>query len=170
MGRTLKRVPIDFDWPLNKEWHGFLNPYGSDECVYCDGSGYAPKAERFRKQWYGTAPFDPVDYEARCKRAGVPWKCPKCNGKGKVWRTPDLRRLHEEWKKEEPPKGDGHQLWETTSDGSPVSPVFSTLDALCEWCADNATTFGSAQATAAEWKAMLDRDFVCHREGNNVFI
>ena len=32
-----------------------------------------------------------------------------------------------------PPKGEGFQLWETTTEGSPVSPVFETLDELCEW-------------------------------------
>jgi hypothetical protein len=23
MGREIKRVPLDFDWPLDKVWHGF---------------------------------------------------------------------------------------------------------------------------------------------------
>lgn len=25
MGRTLKRVALDFDWPLNQVWKGFVN-------------------------------------------------------------------------------------------------------------------------------------------------
>jgi len=37
----------------------------------------------------------------------------------------------------EPPKGDGYQCWETTSEGAPISPVFKTFDKLCEWLADN---------------------------------
>ena len=33
MGRELKRVPLDFDWPLNKPWEGFVNPhYTAVEC------------------------------------------------------------------------------------------------------------------------------------------
>ena len=32
MGRELKRVPLDFDWPQNKVWHGYLNPYHSTKC------------------------------------------------------------------------------------------------------------------------------------------
>jgi len=27
MGRELRRVPLDFDWPLNEVWKGFLNPH-----------------------------------------------------------------------------------------------------------------------------------------------
>ena len=52
----------------------------------------------------------------------------------------------------EPPKGEGYQLWNTTSEGSPISPVFETLDKLCEWCEVNATTFGKFKATKEEWK------------------
>jgi hypothetical protein len=55
----------------------------------------------------------------------------------------------------EPPKGNGYQLWETTSEGSPVSPVFETLDELCEWCEANATTFADFKATKEEWKQIL---------------
>lgn len=27
MGREIKRVPLDFDWPLNKVWKGYVNPH-----------------------------------------------------------------------------------------------------------------------------------------------
>jgi len=33
----------------------------------------------------------------------------------------------------EPPNGDGFQCWETTSEGSPITPVFKTFDEMCEW-------------------------------------
>ena len=70
----------------------------------------------------------------------------------------------------DPPKGKGYQLWETTSEGSPTSPVFRTLDELCEWCEKNATTFGSFKATKDEWKKMLVEDDVHHKEGNCIFV
>lgn len=70
----------------------------------------------------------------------------------------------------DPPAGEGFQLWETTSEGSPVSPVFATLDELCTWCETGATTFASFRATAAEWRNMLGGDFVHHREGRMIFI
>jgi len=74
------------------------------------------------------------------------------------------------WTFLEPPKGEGYQLWETTSEGTPQSPVFKTLDELCEWCADNATTFADYTATASEWKQMLSEGIVHHTEDNITFI
>jgi hypothetical protein len=41
MGRELRRVPLDFDWPINKTWEGFLNPhYVAKKCEACAGTGY----------------------------------------------------------------------------------------------------------------------------------
>lgn len=106
---------------------------------------------------------------ARCKREGIPYRCSFCDGTGDKWATPELKKAHEEWEPTEPPEGPGYQLWETTSEGSPVSPVFESLDALCEWAAEHATTFADCKATAEEWKKMLDDGFVYARSGNNMF-
>lgn len=38
--RELKRVPLDFDWPLHKLWNGYLNPHYKS-CQACDGCGNA---------------------------------------------------------------------------------------------------------------------------------
>ena len=62
MGREIRRVPLDFDWPLNTVWEGFLTP----------------------------------------DRPG-------------------------------PPAGDGWQVWETVSEGSPISPVCASRDTLIAW-------------------------------------
>ncbi len=35
MGRELRRVPLDFDWPIDKTWDGYLNPHYA-ECSDCD--------------------------------------------------------------------------------------------------------------------------------------
>jgi hypothetical protein len=278
MSRTLKRVPLDFEWPLTKIWGGFLNPYYalSTECPDCehghDRAGGRPDANAalFRAQWYGNAPFDPVAYgagplsidhpairalaernvgaapdyymtsqerskrtefrrgvmegfphdeplvpfprfdreaaiqresrrlhgmwigqwchhliqadvdaliaadrlwdftstwskdhgwqkradgyhptaaevnmwslggmghdsfnasictKARCAREGVPHSCSRCKGSGRIWPTPEIEQ--KSWKKTEPPAGDGYQLWEDCSEGSPISPVFPSLD------------------------------------------
>lgn len=100
MGRTLKRVPMDFDWPLGEVWKGYLH---SDH-----------------KQTFA------------------------------------------------PPAGEGFQLWETTTEGSPVSPVFETLDGLCDWCEENATVFADIKATKEQWKQMFDSGSICARVGNIV--
>ena len=46
MGREIKRVPMDFGWPLNKVWEGFLNP-NYTKCVPCDGMGVGVRSQRF---------------------------------------------------------------------------------------------------------------------------
>lgn len=62
MGRELKRVALDFDWPLDVVWSGYLNPYSfGDDCAECNGTGRGPEAQRFHDQWYGNAPFNPAD-------------------------------------------------------------------------------------------------------------
>jgi hypothetical protein len=43
----------------------------------------------------------------------------------------------EAWKRTEPPIGDGYQIWETVSEGSPISPVFSTPEELAEYMASH---------------------------------
>ena len=63
------------------------------------------------------------------------------------------------------------QLYETTSEGTPKSPVFSMNDLmkLCEWAAENATTFGNFTATKEQWYEMLSKNQVYHSEGNMIF-
>lgn len=319
MGRKLRRVPLDFSWPLDKVWEGFLNPYYGQriKCVACGESGFSPQAKLFNDQWYGYGGFDPGAYgasplsvdhpavqamarrncehilreafnlrgintslpvpedvqraiemhlqpeitreahrlhelfvnqwshhliqadvdaliakgrlmdfthvprnedqteivrqkvaaggnswlpesngyvptadevnawslqgmghdsinqwacvTARCKREGVPELCDQCAGHGYTWPSVEVEKLYEEWTESEPPTGDGYQLWETTSEGSPQSLVFETLDELCQWCETHATTFGSFKTGAVEWRKMLDAGFVHHTEGRMVF-
>lgn len=268
MGRTLKRVPLDFDWPVNKTWIGYLNPHeGPDDCAHCDGSGLTAKAKHISDQWYGKSAFFPLEYgatpltvdhpsivsfarrqiesnpgfygsderavlrrcrelfdlfkgqwchhliqadvdalvakgrlrdlaaptadevnawsvggfghdainagvclEARCAREGIPCLCLACSGDGEKWPDAESKARYESWSKTEPPIGGGYQLWETTSEGSPVSPVFASMESLCDWCADNATTFGSFKTSADQWRKMLDANFVHHTQGNAIFI
>lgn len=111
-----------------------------------------------------------VCIEARCAREGVPYMCARCAGSGRVWPTHEIQRRYEDWRREDPPTGDGYQLWENCSEGSPVSPTFDSIDALCAWAADHATTFARHRASAAAWKAMLTDGIVHHQEGNRVFM
>jgi hypothetical protein len=108
--------------------------------------------------------------DAIIKAAGLSedWgTCQTCHGHAI---HPDDIAASEAWEETEPPQGPGYQLWGTTSEGEPMSPVFNNLNDLCTWCEYNATTFADATATAEEWKSMLSKDFVYHKEGNNIFI
>lgn len=71
--------------------------------------------------------------EARAKRLGVFGICPICNGDGEVWFNDRIKQLADDWLKNEsydPPTGDGWQLWESVSEGSPLTPVFSSQEEL----------------------------------------
>lgn len=76
--------------------------------------------------------------------------CPCCKGDGI---HPDAKDAHENWKSYGPPEGDGYQLWETTTEGSPYSPVFDTPEGLAQWLAENkVSTFGPGNTmTYEEW-------------------
>ena len=137
MGRELMRVPLDFDWPLYVVWEG-----------------YCPSIETLHELFDEEQPWL-RDVEDECMT--VCGKCKEANGRCSE-RAPycifENPANHAKWFRH-PPKGDGYQAWETTSEGSPISPVFETLEALCAWLAENATTFGSCRATAGEWAELL---------------
>lgn len=254
MGREVKRVPLDFEWPLRQVWEGFVMPGHLTEvsCLKCtydqssSGTGYSPRANQLKNQWYGNAPFDPestgsvplsadtpavrafaernvanapdfygtgsfavwreawrlarlwngawchhlaqedvdvliaaerlrdfthtfipgagwqphdspvtvtaaqvnawsltgfghdsincyIVINARCAREGVSSTCSACDGHGSTEAYPGQRAEADAWVPIEPRTGDGFQLWETVSEGSPVSPVFATAEELATW-------------------------------------
>jgi hypothetical protein len=248
MSRELKRVALDFEWPRNKAWKGYINDAGRSElCAHCDGTG-STGAWRLLKALYvgdipfqpestGSAPFTSADafmqesvrakveraahfygkgqeavereaarmagvfngmwahhltdddvaaliaagelkplthihtknghwrrkkpayiptarevnewlavnwtvvtdcrhmavvIAAECERQGHETVCPHCKGET-LWASEADRLAHENWTETEPPAGEGYQLWETVSEGSPISPVFATAHELARW-------------------------------------
>ncbi len=220
LNRNVKRVPLDFSWPLNEVWEGYLNPHdGVKECPACYGTGYNRAthviSEAFynlsnrEKAWHdkinqdevqalidagrlcdfthtwsqkdGRVKKDPpciptakevntwenssighdainrwILIEARAKRLGVYGKCSFCGGDGEIKNKDKEEFLnYENWKPKEPPIGKGLQCWETTSEGSPMSPVFKTLDELCEWLSRNTGTHITRNMTKDDWMDAL---------------
>src|ERR1700677_1027529 len=312
MGREVKRVALDFNWPLNKVWEGFINNRpGPIECKACAGAGSSPTAKKLSDQWYGNAPFTPEengsvpltidhpavrqfatknavqsvfisrsgfdegitqfwiyvrehgidkfvnehpsleyfistegtrlidmwngqwnhhlnaedvkalvdagrlmdftcrprneeqvellkkqeeaggsDYwlkdgngyvptpqevndwnilsmghdainqwvcvKARCKKLRVSYKCKECKGRGSIWLSKEAMHYHNAWRSEEPPAGDGWQIWETVSEGSPVSPVFATPEELARWMTvPGNDTSVSKGTTYEQWMGFL---------------
>lgn len=269
MGRIVRRVPLDFDWPLNKVWEGFLSPdtLDGDPCPECEG-GYSPRARYLRDLWYGYVPFSPartgstplrydtpavravaerniaqapefygaseeaivgearrlaalwngqwchhlsqddvdalvaagrlhdfthkvvpgkgwqkiepavvpaaaqvnewsltgfghdainasVVIRARCEREGVDDMCQRCQGHGSTEAYRGQRAEAEAWEPTELPEGDGWQLWETVSEGSPISPVFATAEYLAEWMASPAYTWGASKHEQLAYETAL---------------
>jgi len=89
------------------------------------------------------------------------------NKKGKTMVISVLKRvplnfqwlLKKVWEEEELPAGDGYQLWETTdkeedNESSPISPVFTSVEELADWCAENITHV-SKEAIRVLWLRAL---------------
>lgn len=276
MGKALKRVPLDFNWPTKKIWEGFQNPFWklswkcpdcklgySKEGSFLHDSFYSmyqdalwgtwvgrnllavPSSEELARRgfsdrlcqnialarkfgfkmlvswedkldesdiealikadrlWDFTHTWDPeqrwqakvpayvptpdevntwsgkgMGHDAinhgtlirhRCAKAGIDHLCKSCKGRSRLWPDAETEKKYEDWEPQEPPSGDGFQLWETTTEGSPVSPVFKSLDELATWAGEYATTFGYFKAPKEAWKKMLEDDFVHHREGSAIF-
>lgn len=225
--RTVKRVPMDFDAPLNKTWKGYVMPddVRPPDCPDCSATGYSPTARWLHDTFYNhnvagesggwrdklvqadvdalieagrlrecisreptednprrhewiTVPRTAVEVNAangarggmlgdlchdginchvlvksRCERLSADLECPTCNGHAMIG-TPEQLAAYEEWMGTEPPTGDGWQMWETTSEGSPQTPVFATPAELAVYCADPAndcTVFASIRWTAEQW-------------------
>jgi hypothetical protein len=75
--------------------------------------------------------------EARAKRAGLEYRfCSYCNGDLSIWPSDKVKQLHAQWytaERYDPPNGEGYQLWEFVSEGSPISPVLATQNELCDY-------------------------------------
>jgi len=64
--------------------------------------------------------------------AGLPgWgRCTICDSTGI---DAAVKAKYEAWEEELPPEGEGYQLWETVSEGSPISPVFPTKETFVDY-------------------------------------
>ncbi len=139
--RCLKRVPMDFEW--QGVWPGFL-----------------PSVERLKAipALVVSAPYL-MEVAPMSGEDGI---CAQCNAysKGECSEETACCIYNEQnralWY-QEPPEGEGYQLWEITTEGSPLSPVFSSLEELCGWVAENVTVCGHEKASEDVWRKILLR-------------
>ena len=106
MSREVRRVPLDFDWPLGEDWAGYN--LWLPKCPDCkDEDGYSTG-------YVGGQSYAPGE------------ECQTCDGHRRL-ATPEQRAILEV------PVGEGWQVWETVSEGAPITPVFPTAEALIDW-------------------------------------
>lgn len=144
MGREVRRVPQNWDHPKNE--------YGNYKPLL--GSSFKESLkdwEEGKKQWYNGFRESWDDKK--------PWK-PK--------EEDELEMSYEEWGGEKPVKEDympewdekelTHiQMYEDTSEGTPISPVFDNAEDMAKWLADNnASAFGSMTATYEQWLSTIN--------------
>lgn len=186
MGREVKRVALDFDWPVGELWHGYVNPHYKECRANCQG-GYSPLYKAIEPilrelvRVGGTRSKAPVEdaeqfISALTERERDPlfgsflngeWviaeklftlagmdpdtatECKVCHGSGI---DPDVKEAYEAWERFDPPAGEGWQLWSTTTEGHPMTPVFTTADELARYCADEkVSSFGDETQTYLQW-------------------
>jgi len=84
-------------------------------------------------------------------------QCPCCEGEGQKYpRIEPPGYEVEEFPDWENDRNYGWQMWENTSEGSPISPVCKSREELAHWLADNkASAFGHSTATYGQWLAMI---------------
>lgn len=120
-------------------------------------NGYIPTADEVNEWAQHGMGHDSINrwicVKARAKRLGITeMECSCCHGDGVLWPDEKYAKLSEEFERIEPPAGDGYQLWCTTSEGAPMSPVFATPEELAKWLADSgASSFGRDTATYDQW-------------------
>ncbi len=148
MGRELRRVPKDWEHPKDSLGR-YIPMRDGDHVTAC-------------KEWL-----------ARC----IAWQN----------EPPERRKIAEYyWQHERPPEDYGergcpmfksprddlthYMLYESTSEGTPLSPAFETIEEVAAWAAENASTFGNFRATKEEWFEMLSDGVVYAESGNMTFI
>jgi hypothetical protein len=83
----------------------------------------------------------------RCERDGKPYVCGTCDGHASIEAHEGQRAEAEAWERTEPPTGEGWQLWESVSEGSPITPVFATPEDLARFMVAN--SWGSQEEKMA---------------------
>jgi hypothetical protein len=140
MGREIRMVPPDWQHPANE---GYRN--GKYKPLYYGAGGrYEAKA----KAW--------LDGLAK-------WQA----GERPDYAGDDAPAFFWDWDGN-PPSADDHMLvgvpdeacthfmlYESTSEGTPLSPAFVTLEAVAIYAAEYCSTFASFKATSEEWLRML---------------
>ncbi len=157
MGRQLRKVPAN--WKHPKDSNGIYIPL-----MEGDYSEVLAKWKEEKKQWEQGFRRDYNSNEWILKEEKYN-DMPFIEWSGK---KPLKESYLPEWDESEKTH---IQLYETTSEGTPVSPVFEAdeLEKLCEYASENCTTFADFKASKEAWMQMLSDDFVCHKEGNIIF-
>lgn len=96
--------------------------------------------------------------ERRAFRLGIWGRCWNCKGKGRKFYSQQHYRDYRSWKKQDPPSGPGYQVWETVSEGSPMTPVFADPKELAQYCELHVSLVANNMASAANWLKMIVGD------------
>lgn len=147
MGREVRRVPADWQHPH-------------------DGTTYRDGSIRYISLFEGPFSVHLAEYEAEKAK----WE----RGEFPSYADEDSKKLsYSEWDGDPPSAEDYMPEWteeekthlmmyETCSEGSPISPAFKTPEELARWLVDNnASAFGGSGATYEGWMRVAQGGYAC---------
>lgn len=83
MSNEVRRIALDFDWPLRKPFEGAERPAGlePDSCPACSGRGLSAFGERLENLWWGRIPFSPESTGSKPHAPDTPGMMAYCRHK-----------------------------------------------------------------------------------------
>jgi hypothetical protein len=154
MGREVRRVPADWQHPKNAK--GDYIPlmggsYSKRAAEWDEGERQWNAGFRAKTVWHDGGGYH-EEWEAKAAEHDYPyseWSGDRPLAEDYMPDWPDEQRTH-------------LQMYEDTSEGTPISPVMETPEELARWLADNgASAFAGQTATYEQWLATIKRGFAC---------
>jgi hypothetical protein len=141
MGREVRRVPATWDHPRNAKGDYIPLHDGFTKCLESYKEDALQWALGNQRDWFTAG--DERKYKPRgADSDGMPfeeWDGPMPVADDYMPDWPDAERTH-------------LQMYEDTTEGTPISPVMPTPEALARWLADHgASAFGAMTATYKQW-------------------
>lgn len=147
MGREVRRVPADWQHPkrANGDYIPLHGRSFSKEAAEWN-EGLAQWLKGFRSDYEGGWRPKEEKYEGMIYDD---WSGSRPDEDDYMPDWPDEQRTH-------------LQMYEDTSEGTPISPVMATPEELASWLVDNnASAFGGMTASYEQWLATIKRGFAC---------
>jgi len=147
MGREVRRVTATWEHP--KDENGNYKPLlgmSFTEQLKNWEEGREQWEKGFRESWDDENPWKPKEKD-ELEMTFEEWSGSE----------PLIEDYMPDWKEEEKTH---IQMYEDTSEGTPISPVFDNAEDLARWLADNnASSFGSSTATYEQWLHTINLGF-----------
>jgi len=100
---------------------------------------------RMQQRVYEVLGYEPDEISEYGTKYYHQFQCKTCNGSGI---HPNYKEAYDAWEASEPPAGPGWQLWETVSEGSPVSPVLHTREEFVDYLVEQGRSRTAAERFA----------------------
>lgn len=137
MGREIRRVPANWEHPVTKDNYGRMRKQPMDRGTY----------EEACAEWL--ADFDRIrsgnldEIERECYPGGV------CHWASE--NTAPDPAYYRPWKDED---ATWYQVWETVSEGTPVSPAFATEEELINYLAEHGDEWDQKRCHEPDWQRL----------------